>query len=229
MSCIDAVPLSWRQVMAGLYGLLQPAPHWNFCPIPSLFSDFFLLGMFNCTFLTASITQRPLPGGPRMKDWRSCGRKGESPCQYFVEGTEKESAKVHLRSSLFRDVTQRRLVVIYWRFGATNGPPNFKDQAAQDFRSFGSIFEPWMSRLEISSVKVDSKVFVYFRVVTGKGVNSFKNERMLLAFPRSHTFYCTAFTTWRHFFLVLVPNYCSPVVSCYFRDMTDCAPWKHNS
>jgi hypothetical protein len=139
MWCIDAVPLSRRQVNASFYDLLHPAVHRNLGLIPSLLPDVrLLIGMLHCILLHASITQRPLPGGQRMKDLKSYGRQRESRFQYFLWGAEKESVKLQLRYSVFWDVKYRRLPVINERFGSV----------------YRSIFRGWSNeRLQI--VRVD--------------------------------------------------------------------------
>jgi hypothetical protein len=65
MSCIDAAPPSSRQVTAGSYSTNYGTPHYFGISIHFVlyFLTFCLLGMFNCTLLTASVTQRPLSGG----------------------------------------------------------------------------------------------------------------------------------------------------------------------
>jgi hypothetical protein len=78
MWCIEAVPLSRRQVAAGLYGLLHPAVHRNLGLIPLLLSDVIFaywyasLHSVKCVYYAASTARRTENEGLE-KLWKARG------------------------------------------------------------------------------------------------------------------------------------------------------------
>lgn len=78
MWCIEAVPLSRRQVAAGLYDLLHPAVHRNLGLIPPLLFDvifaywYALLHFVKCVYYAASTARRTEIEGLE-KLWKAMG------------------------------------------------------------------------------------------------------------------------------------------------------------
>lgn len=150
MWCIDAAPLSRRQVTASLYDLLHPAIHRNLGLIPSLLPDVMFaywyasLHFVTCVYYAASTARRTENEG--LGKLRKA--RGVTFPVFSLRVWERK---------LSTDVLGLSIGLI------------FRGEAMKDSRSSGSIFETWMSRIQSNNVQF----YFFFRVLTGKVANSF--------------------------------------------------------
>jgi hypothetical protein len=118
MWCIDAVPLSRRQVTAGLYDLLHPALHRNLGLIPSLLSDVMFaywyasLHFVTCVYYAASNVRRTENEGLG-KLWKT---RGVTFPVFSLRGWERKCKTSDQIVGIW-DVMHRRLIVISRIFG----------------------------------------------------------------------------------------------------------------